>query len=94
MRLTGVEDAGVDPALSKRHRRSGGVVLLQDAGASCPGRWRRPHGEVIAPVPNQHSVVILGVDLEVKGQGNSFSLQVETENQQKKMNLMGFFCGF
>lgn len=61
--LTGVEDSSVHPALSEWDWSAGGVVLPEDFGASCPGRWRGTHGEVVTPVPNQHTVVILGVDL-------------------------------
>lgn len=61
--LTGVEDGGVDPALSvaDRHRAAG--VGQQDFCAAGPGSWRHPVGVVATPVPHQHAVVISRIEL-------------------------------
>lgn len=63
LRLTGVEDAGVDPALSvvDGHRAAG--VGQQDFCAAGPGSWRHPVGVVATPVPHQHAVVVSRIDL-------------------------------
>lgn len=62
--LTGVKDSSVDPALSKTDRDSGVGVLQQDFRAACPRCRGFAQGIVIAPVPNHHTVIILGVHLQ------------------------------
>lgn len=61
---TGVEDAGEYPALGKAHRYSSVKVLQQNLDTSCPRRWGRPHGVVVAPVSNQHAIIVLSIDLK------------------------------
>lgn len=60
---TGVEDAGEHPALGEAHGHPGAEVLQQNLHTSRPGRRGRAHGVVVAPVPNQHAVIVLGIDL-------------------------------
>lgn len=60
---TGVEDAGEHPALGEAHGHSAVKVLQQNLDTSCPGRRRRAHGVVVAPVSNQHAIIVLSIDL-------------------------------
>lgn len=67
--LTGVEDSGEHPALGERDGHSSVSVLQQDLAAARPRCRRRAHGVVVAPVSDQHAVIILRVNLrEEQGQ--------------------------
>lgn len=64
--LTGVEDSGEHPALGEADWDAGVGVLQQDLNAAGPGCWRSAHGVIITPVTNQHTIIILGVQLRGK----------------------------
>lgn len=66
--LTGVEDSGVDPALSVTDGYLAVGVAEQDVCAAGPGRGRHSIGVVAVPVPHQHTVVIPGVQLQQEKQ--------------------------
>ena len=59
----GVEDGGVDPALSVADGHLGFVVAEQDVCAAGPGGGRHAVGVVAVPVPHQHAIVITRVQL-------------------------------
>lgn len=61
--LTWAQDSSIHPTLGKADWGSLAKVILKDFGAASPSSWRRSHGKVLTPVPNQHTVVILGVHL-------------------------------
>ena len=61
--LTGVEDGGVDPALSVADGHSAAGVGEQDFCAASPGSGRHSVGVVAAPVPLQDAVIVPRVQL-------------------------------
>lgn len=62
--LTGVEDGGVDPALSVADWHPAAGIGEQDFGAAGPGCRRHTVGVVTAPVPHQHAFIVLRIKLE------------------------------
>lgn len=72
--LTGVENSGEHPTLGEADGDAAVGVLQQDIHAARPQRRSGTPRVVVAPVPHQHTAVILRVKLtegEVKGQGPS-----------------------
>lgn len=61
--LTGVEDRGVNPALSVADGHFAAGVGEQDVCAASPGSGRHSVGVVTAPVPHQHAIIITRVQL-------------------------------
>lgn len=68
--LTGVEDGGVDPALSVADGHFALGVAEQDICAASPGGRRHSVGVVASPVPHQHAVIIImGIQLSTTEKG-------------------------
>lgn len=62
--LTGVEDGGVDPALSEADGHFATGVAEQDICAASPGSRRHSVSIVASPVPHQHAIIIImGIQL-------------------------------
>lgn len=62
--LTGVEDGGVDPALSEADGHFATGVAEQNICAASPRSRRHSVGIVASPVPHQHAIIIImGIQL-------------------------------
>lgn len=61
--LTGVEDGGVDPALSVADGHLAGGVGEQDLCAAGPGSRCHAVGVVAAPVAHEHALIITRIQL-------------------------------
>lgn len=87
--LTGVEHSSEHPALGETHWHSSASVVQQDLGAARPSCRRRAHGVVVAPVSNQHAIIILRVNLREERGQRSVSLPVKRSSHLRFLPLVG-----